>query len=178
MEFMRLHYLILLFSVLFAAGLCAHTLHQSTTEAEYNPQTKKLEVSLTVFINDLELALIRQGERELRLDKTPAAEFNAQIQAYLAKTFVVTDAAGKAAKIEWVGRELDDDNAKTGDPAVTLYFEMPLPAGLDGCFLHHAVFDDLFEDQTNLLQLRNTSQKIELRFVGGDATKALYHPKK
>ena len=82
-------------------SLHAHSLHQSTGEAEYNGKTKKLEVSLTVFINDLETALIRQTEREVRLDKTPVAEFDAQIQAYLTKTFVVTAASGKAAKIEY-----------------------------------------------------------------------------
>jgi hypothetical protein len=29
----------------------AHSIHQSTAEAEYNPVTRKLEVSLTVFVN-------------------------------------------------------------------------------------------------------------------------------
>jgi hypothetical protein len=145
-------------------SLHAHSLHQSTAEAEYNPKTKKLEVSLTVFINDLETALIRQCERELRLDKTPAAEFDAQIQAYLAKTFIVTDAAGKAAKIEWVGRELDAASAKSDDPTVTLFFEIALPEGLADAKLKHAVFCELFKDQVNLLLSSDGQKKAELRF--------------
>lgn len=148
--------------------LHAHTLHQSTAEAEYNPTTKKLEVSLTVFINDLELALIRQSEREMRIDKNPAAEFDAQIQAYLAKTFIVTDATGKAAKIEWVGRELDAASAKSDDPAVTLFFEIALPESLAKPMLQHTIFCNLFKDQINLLHLRNGTQNVELRFVRGD----------
>ncbi len=161
-----------------AASAHAHSLHQSTAEAEYNPKTKKLEVSLTLFINDLETALIRQSEREMRLDKTPAAEFDAQILAYLTKTFVVTDAAGKTAKIEWVGREMDAESAKSGDPTVTLFFEISLSAGLDGHSLQYSVFSDLFKDQINLLQLHSDTQKIELRFVRGEAAKNLIHPKK
>jgi hypothetical protein len=160
---------VLLFA--FVTSLHAHSLHQSTAEAEYNPKTKKLEVSLTVFINDLELALVRQCEREMRLDKTPAAEFDTQIQAYLAKTFVVTVAAGKAAKIEWVGRELDADSAKSGDPAVTLFFEVPLPQGLDKATLQNLVLCDLFQDQSNLLELRNGAKKKELRFRRADPAK-------
>jgi hypothetical protein len=160
---------VLLFA--FVTSLHAHSLHQSTAEAEYNPKTKKLEVSLTVFINDLELALVRQCEREMRLHKTPAAEFDAQTQAYLAKTFVVTDAAGKAAKIEWVGRELDADSAKSGDPAVTLFFEVPLPQGLDKATLQNLVLCDLFQDQINLLELRNGAKKKELRFRRADPAK-------
>lgn len=152
----------------------AHSLHQSTAEAEYNPATKKLEVSLTVFISDLELALVRQCEREMRLDKTPAAEFDAQIQAYLAKTFVVTDAAGKPAKIEWMGREWDADSVKSNEPEVTLFFEIALPNGLAGKTLQHTVFGDLFKDQTHLLHLRSNACKAALRFTGDDAEKKLF----
>ena len=156
-----------------ATCLHAHSLHQSTAEAEYNPKTKKLEVSLTVFINDLETALIRQCEREMRLDQTPAAEFDAQIQIYLAKTFVVTDAAGKAAKIEWVGRELDAASAKSDDPAVTLFFEIALPEGLIDTKLQHAVFCEVFKDQANLIHLRIGTKQVEIRYVPDKAAENL-----
>jgi hypothetical protein len=159
-----------------ATSLHAHSLHQSTAEAEYNPTTKKLEVSLTVFINDLELALVRQSEREMRLDKTPAPEFDAQIQAYLAKTFVVTDAAGKAAKIEWLGREMDAESVKSDDPVVTLFFEISLPGGLTDATLRHAVFHDLFKDQINLLQLRGGEHKVELNSSRNDPNMKFVFP--
>lgn len=162
---------VLLFA--FVTSLHAHSLHQSTAEAEYNPTTKRLEVSLTVFVNDLELALIRQSEREMRLDKTPVAEIDAQIQAYLAKTFVVTDAVGKVAKIEWVGRELDAESAKSGDPAVTVFFEIALPGGLKGASLRNEIFDGLFEDQLNLLLIQNGAEKMQMRFRRGDGAKIM-----
>ncbi len=151
----------------------AHSLHQSTAEAEYNPKTQKLEVSLSVFINDLELALIRQSERLMSIDKTPAAELDAQIQAYLSKTFVVTDAAGKAAKIEWVGRQVDEETKKSGDPTVTLFFEVPLPGDLPEATLQHTIFHGLFKDQINLWHLRNGSREVELRFSKDQASKKL-----
>jgi hypothetical protein len=119
-------------SLLVATCVHAHSVHTSTAEAEYNAETKRLEVSLTVFVSDLELALVRQSEREMRIDKTPAAAFDAQIQAYLAKTFVVTDAAGKVAKMAWVGREMEEASAKSGDPAVVLFFEVEVPEGVRG----------------------------------------------
>ncbi|WP_397383352.1 DUF6702 family protein [Prosthecobacter sp.] len=157
--------LLVILYLLVATCLHAHSIHSSTAEAEYNPQTKKLEVSLTVFVSDLELALIRQSEREVRIDKTPAAEFDAQIQAYLAKTFVVTDAAGKVAKMEWVGREMDEASAKSGDPAVVLFFEVEVPEGMVGQTLKHAVFHELFKDQINLLHLREGTLQEEVRFT-------------
>lgn len=158
--------LLVIFYLVVATCLHAHSIHSSTAEAEYNAKTKKLEVSLTVFVSDLEVALIRQCEREVRIDKTPAAEFDAQIQAYLAKTFVVTDAAGKVAKMEWVGREMDAVSAKSGDPAVVLFFEVEVPERMQDAKVRYAVLQDVFKDQMNLLLLREGDRKIEMRFTG------------
>lgn len=152
--------------------LHAHSLHQSTAEAEYNPTTKKLEVSLTVFIDDLELALMRQSERLMSIDKTPAADFDAQIQAYLARTFVVTDAAGKAAKIEWVGREL----VQAGDPAVMLHFEIPVLGELATSTLKHVVLCDLFKDQLNLLLVSADTRKDQFKFTADEPVRSLVMP--
>ncbi|MEQ1748462.1 MAG: DUF6702 family protein [Prosthecobacter sp.] len=154
-----------------AAWVHAHSIHQSTAEAEYNPKTQKLEVSLTVFINDLELALIRHSERLLSIDKTPAAEFDTQIQAYLAKTFVVTEVTGKKVPIDWVGREIE--SVKTDDPAVTLFFEVPLVASLSGITIEHSMLCELFKDQTNLLHLRSGTHDIELQFTRSDDRRKL-----
>ena len=160
-------------SLLVATCLHAHSVHTSTAEAEYNAETKKLEVSLTVFVSDLEVALVRQSEREVRIDKTPAAEFDAQVQVYLAKTFVVTDAAGKVAKMEWVGREMDEASAKSGDPAVVLFFEVVVPEGMQGASLRSVVFCDLFEDQVNFLHMKTQPTKIQMQFKRGDGFKKI-----
>jgi len=157
--------LLAIFYFLAASLVQAHSVHMSTAEAEYHAKTKKLEVSLTVFVSDLELALVRQSEREMRIDKTPAVEFDAQIRVYLAKTFVVTDAAGKVAKLEWVGRAMDEASAKSGDPAVVLFFELAVPEGLKGVVMRNAVFQELFKDQMNLLHLREGDKKTEMLFT-------------
>ena len=168
--------LMAIFYCLAASLLQAHSVHTSTAEAEYNAETKKLEVSLTVFVSDLELALIRQSEREMRIDKTPAAEFDAQIQVYLAKNFVVTDAAGKVAKLEWAGREMDAASAKSGDPAVVLFFEVEMPEGRRGWTLNYSLFQELFKDQTNLLHFKVGSHPVELKFTLEKATRSLAVP--
>ena len=160
-------------SLLAATCLHAHEIHQSRAQAEFNAKTQKLEVSLTVFINDLEVALIRQCEREISLVKTPATEVDAQLRLFLAKNFIVTDAAGKAAPVEWVDREIEAAAAASGDPEVTLYFEVPLPQGLTGTTLRHIVFCDRFADQMNLVHLTNGGRSAELRFTKGEPSKRL-----
>ncbi len=151
----------------------AHSLHQSTAEAEWNGDTKKLEVSLTVFVNDLELALMRQSEREMRVEKTSAEVFDAQARLYLAKSFVVTDATGQKAKIEWVGRELDAETQKSDEPTMTLFFEIRLPEGLRGVSVLDAMFCDLFADEVNLLLVRNGGEKTQMLFKRGDGARKL-----
>lgn len=163
-----------IFYLLTAVCLHGHSVHTSTAEAEYNEETKKLEVSLTVFVNDLEMALVRQCEREMRMDKTPAAEFDAQVVAYLAKTFVVTDAAGKVAKMTWVGREMEKASEKSGDPAVVLFFEVEGGRGVEEKTLMCSVFGELFEDQVNLVEVRGAGGgKVEMRFTHDTEAKAL-----
>lgn len=158
--------------IFFCAATCAyaHALHQSTAEAEYNVETKKLEISLTVFVNDLELALIRRSERLMSLEKTPALEFDAEIRAYLADKFVVTDAAGKVSKIEWLGKEVDAVDAKDREPELTMYFEVYLPPGLKGCVLKNNLLD-LFPDQINLVRLRVDSRTVLMKMVQGERRK-------
>ena len=148
-----------------ATSLFAHDIHLSTAEAEYNLDTRKLEVSLVVFISDLELALVRQAGKEISLMKTSAAELDEEIQRYLLKNFAVTDASGNPLCLESVVREIDDTAATDSDPTVTFYFEVPMPDGLQGAVLFHSVFCDLFKDQMNLIHLRRGEQSTELRFT-------------
>ena len=172
--------LYLLLMLVCSSCLHAHSVHQSTAEAEFNAATNKLEVSLTVFINDLELALIRHSEKMLSFEKTPAPEFNRYILDYLQKTFVATDTGGQAAQIEWLGRKLDTDSIKSNDPAVTLFFEVAMPAGIEGYALQHTVLCDLFKDQINLLLFRTGTETVQLKFQHGEGSRPLgptIHPK-
>ncbi len=158
------------------AGLAAHSIHQSTAEAEYNPTTRKLEVSLTVFVNDLEVALTRQCEREMQIEKTPEAEFDDQIKVYLSKNFEVTDVSGEISQLEWVGRKLDAENAKSDEPTVTLYVEVKMPGGLDDSRIKLTLFCDRFKDQRNLLMLRRDMQKVEMQFSRENPSRKLGFP--
>ena len=156
-----------------AAHLHAHPVHVSTAEAEYNAQTRMLEVSLTVFLDDLETALIRQVEREMSFEKTPAAEFDRETMRYLDKTFVLQTAGGRQAETFWVGRRLDEATARSEHPCLVLHFEVSLPTGLNGCTLTHRVFTGMFKDQDNLLLLRAGDRKQQFRFRQDAATQRL-----
>lgn len=173
----RMMFILLVIPFATPLSLHAHDLHRSTGEMEWNAETQQLEVSLTVFINDLELALIRRFEKLLFLEKTPAAEFDAAVLAYLTTAFMVTDAEGAPAKLEWVGRELEPKSTQSGDPALVLYFQISLPQGPHGMHVKNAVLHELFEDQINLLHCRNGALNEQLIFKKGDGRKVIPNAK-
>jgi hypothetical protein len=104
------------------------------------------------------------------LDKTPAKELDPVIQAYLASVFIVKTADGKPAPIEWVGKQTEPASRPGDDEAVTLFFEIPLSAGLQGCELRHTVLCECYQDQVNLLLLRDGAKQRELRFTRESVT--------
>jgi hypothetical protein len=67
--------------------------------------------------------------------------------------------------MEWVGREMDAESAKSGDPAVVLFFEVGMAEGVKGARLRHAVLLDVFRDQMNLLHLSDGTGQAELKFT-------------
>lgn len=160
-------------SLLLAHGARAHDLHQSTGEAEFNPATNRLEVSLTFFANDLELALIRFSERMISLRDPATSKVDPLIQAYLKQVFVIQDHDGHSASLVWVGRDFEKATSPLDDERVTLYFEIVLPSGIAGQTLTHTALCSCFADQMNLLTLKRGDGKTELSFTKADTSKAL-----
>ena len=147
------------------AGLCtaavlhAHPGHSSFAEADYNAATGKLEIAVRVSAEDFEAALTRRAQRPVAVDRTPAAEFDQLAQAYLAESFTVKARDGTRAPHHWVGRELKD-----GTDELWLYFEAPLPGGVAGARLRHAVLLEFNAGQLNSVRVRDGPREVTLVF--------------
>ena len=138
-----------------APGASAHKFHTSFAEADYNARERALQITLRTFPDDLEAILTRRTGRPVSLDDKKRAE--ALTFAYLQEVFELKDARGRAVKLSWVGMEAGVDN-------VWLYFEAKLPAGLSGAQLRDRWLADLYEDQINLVNLRDGERKLALTF--------------
>lgn len=151
---------VLLFAALaLATAAAAHPIHTSFAEADYNRATQRLEVALRVFADDFEAALSLRAGRKVSLEKTPAAELDTLMQACLAGQFLVRPADGAPAGLAWVGRELKDAQNE-----LWLYFEFPLPGGVEGARFRHTVLCELFRDQLNSVRVRDGGRKVTLVF--------------
>jgi hypothetical protein len=114
-------------------------------EAEYNVETARLEVALQVSPLDLQRALSLHLDRRVDLDREP--ELERFVVGYLRKVFTVFDAEGREAPVHWVGMQLDLRDA-------WLYFEVELPAGIEGAVISNRTFFELEERQVNTVNLR------------------------
>jgi hypothetical protein len=152
--------LALTLALLLAPPLAAHPIHTSIAEADYNRTSQKLEVALRVFIDDFEAGLSAFAQKPVVLGRTPAAEFDGLARAYLAAKFTVRLPDGTLAGQVWVGREV-----KERDNELWLYFELPLPAGVEGCRVRHNLLGEQFPNQINSVRVRDANRRLTLVFL-------------
>jgi hypothetical protein len=145
----------------------AHKFHTSFTEAEYNAKEASLQITLRTFPDDLELILSKRSGKGVRLDRKQEAE--PLLAAYLQETFQLKNAKGETLKLSWVGIDAGVDSA-------WLYFEAHMPEGFAGAQLRNQFLFDLYDDQINLVNVKQDERKLALTFKNGDKFQPLAPP--
>ena len=93
-----------------------HAFHVSVSEVYHNSKTQSLEISMKIFIDDLELAIQSQGTPQFKLGQNNEVETNNSIlKDYITDRFKI-EINSNPLELEMVGYEVDDN-------AVLCYFE-------------------------------------------------------
>lgn len=142
----------------------AHRFHTSFTRMDYNAEQKLVEMTIQVFAHDLEAALARQEGKRVDLETT--AKVDEAIIKYLSNRFVLKNGKGEQKKLRWVGMEQKTD-------AVWLYIEIEMPEGLEDATLENRIFQEMLNDQVNLVTCHHNKKKYDLVFKPGDKTQKL-----
>jgi hypothetical protein len=137
----------------------AHKFHTSFAEADYNAKEASLQITLRTFPDDLETILGKRSGKSVRLDQKKEAE--PLLVAYLQESFQLKNAKGETLKLSWVGMDAGVDSA-------WLYFETPMPDGFAGAQLRNQFLFDLYDDQINLVNVKQDERKRALTFKNGD----------
>lgn len=141
-----------IFSLFLSPPAGAHPVHTSYAEADYRPASGKLEIAWRLFTDDAEAALSRRAGRTLTVARTPAAELDALLLAYVQATFAVKTPAGVPATLTWVGREVTDAGQH-----LWIYFECALPGGPERARFSSRGLREVFSDQINSVRVRDHS---------------------
>ncbi|HMV85578.1 MAG TPA: hypothetical protein PLD20_22655 [Blastocatellia bacterium] len=147
----------------------AHKVHVSVAQMDYNAKAQSAEIAIRVFADDLETALSQHTKRAVKLDPATAGKDKQvadTVMAYLRGAFELKSKAGRPVRLDWVGMEYQAN-------MFWLYVEGKLPSGLEGAQLRNKVFQELFDDQVNIVNSKLGGKQIGLMFEGKDEFKVI-----
>lgn len=143
---MMVYFLIGIYFWLWPAPETLHDIHMSKTEVFYNQENQSLEVSMHLFIDDLEDAITSYGVDPLYLETAKESDSSsAFIKEYVERFFKIR-VDGKDVAFDFIGKEADYDLI-----AVWCYFE---GKGVDinsEVEVENRLLLDLYQDQKNVV---------------------------
>lgn len=133
-----------------------HDFHTSLTEMRYNVKSKSFEISLRLFTDDLQKALSANNQnRKFVVENTDKND--AYVEAYVRKYFAVINPKNQKITFQYVGKENEGE-------ATWIYLEMPVNESVNGCKIQNITLFDMFDDQTNIVNLFFQNQKKSYLF--------------
>ncbi|MCO6478402.1 MAG: hypothetical protein J5I94_17360 [Phaeodactylibacter sp.] len=144
-----------------------HDFHVSKCLVEYNEGERALQMSLHLFIDDLEEALRRQGKDNLFIcTRKEDQQAETYIYRYLQQNFRF-EVDGKERDYVFIGKEVSEDLA-----AVWCYLEITGVSSLKELKVNNSILMEVFDDQKNLVSVNGPGRKQGLLlFQKGDTVK-------
>lgn len=126
-----------------------HDIHMSRCDIDYKTESKTIEVSMKMFIDDLELDLRNLGHDSLKIctahEKPEAEEL---ILNYLQQNLRIT-IDEQPTELHWIGKEISEDLS-----AVWCYLQISNVSAQHTIELSNQVLLSTFDDQQNVVKLK------------------------
>jgi Domain of unknown function (DUF6702) len=137
---------VLLLALFISSGWLLHKFYVSLTEIRYNPETERIEVSMRIFPDDLDLALMeRTGIRTLLGTELESPQADSLLMIYIQQEFEL-HVNGEEIVLNYLGKEPESD-------AIWCYLEsskVPPPVTIS---IRNAILTEYFPDQVNIIQV-------------------------
>jgi hypothetical protein len=136
-----------------------HPIHVSITEISYHSPTKAVQITVRLFIDDLETA-VRQQTRQPELDllAPPASTTtDALVAAYLRERFQVS-LDSKLQKWNYLGHEQEG-------PALIAYIEIEKARKFKTIDVRNACMHEIYDDQNNIVNVNYQETVKSLRLT-------------
>ncbi|MEN0047606.1 MAG: DUF6702 family protein [Bacteroidota bacterium] len=152
---MSILFLLLSNFFLSSSSAAEHDIHISKALIEYDETEQALQITLHIFLDDLEAILIEGGApTQLNLcTKKEHEEGNAFVEKYLRSKFQLT-VNGKVANYNYLGKEISEDFLATW-----CYVEIPNVSKLESLQIKSSILMDLYDDQRNIIQIKTPNQR-------------------
>ncbi len=138
---------ILLFIILciLSIGAGIHDHHVGITEIRYSTDSESYQISLKLFTEDLENAVLKDSGVDLDLG-SEKENADSVIFKYLEKEFSIESAEGEKLNLTRIGRETDLN-------ITWVYFESEIMKSLDALKVHNSIFMELHDEQTHVVNV-------------------------
>lgn len=133
-----------------------HAFHLSKTDMVFQPKEKTLQITMHLFIDDLEMALEKQGKKSLLVGtEKEKSGVNELIVKYLQQNFSLT-INNKKTPYSFVGKETTTDRQ-----ALWIYLEVKNLKNITTLTVENKVLTDVHADQKNMVQVIVPSKKAQ-----------------
>jgi hypothetical protein len=159
-------------SLIFGVLLSFHPIHLSITEIDHNEKSKALQITMRIFIDDLETAIRNKlNDEELDLlEPGNGRTTDELVKAYLAEV-VRIKVDKKASKINYLGHEIEG-------PAMICYVEIENIKKFTTIEVTNKVIHDTYDDQSNLVNVNYKGKVKSLRLTSDEPTGTVTFPTK
>jgi hypothetical protein len=130
-----------------------HPIHLCKSDLEYHAPSQTLRLTIAIFIDDLELALRKQGQDKLFIgterEKLGTDEL---ILKYVQERFVIK-LNHQPIVYQWVGKETERDLT-----TLRIYLEVPKLVSFKNVSFENKILIEAFDDQKNIVELKLTGK--------------------
>jgi hypothetical protein len=141
-----------------------HPIHVSISEVEHNQKVKALEITMRIFLDDLELS-IRNNKNEPELDLLNPGQnrtIDQLVSEYLGEK-VKVKVDKKTLPVNYLGSEMDG-------PALICYIEVKNVKKFSTIEFTNRVIHETHQDQSNLINVNHLDKVKSLRLTNEKPT--------
>ena len=150
-----------------------HDFHVTHTTFNYNDESKSMEITIKVAIEDLEKSIENRYAKKLDafLDTQENKNIEKLIEEYFRNNLTLSSDKN-TQDYQWVGKELSKNLHD-----IYLYFEIPnydKKENVKSITIKNTLFLDLYSYQTNIVLIELTDRKYNLTFTMDNYTQTIF----
>lgn len=151
-------------SVLLGFWLTLHPIHLSITEVDYNEKSRALQLTMRIFVDDLETSVRNQvGQEGLDILEPGSGKTTDElVKAYLADRLRMK-VDKKSVKLNYLGHEIEG-------PAMICYVEVENIKKFTTIEVTNKVILETHDDQSNLVNVNFKGKTKSLRLTNSEPT--------
>ena len=150
-----------------------HEFHVSKCSVDYDAEDKALQITVHIFIDDLEEALRQQGVDELFIATEKEADnVDQYIDKYLQQRFEVL-IEDQSVDFEFLGKETSEDLQ-----AIWCYMEITNIETIESLTITNQILMEVHDDQKNIMNITGPEKKkAYFLFLKGNSTETIHFNK-